>query len=212
MGPSEERKQGTPSTAESLSAAAGGDPAAAGRLIARFEPVLRREVRRFLGPARFREEGEDLLQTVRLQIVRKLPSIRARDRGAWAVWLRTVARNACLDWKKSQGRARRRPESPQRIVRLPTAAPDLPAASPTPSRILLKHEESERLYRAIEKVPERYRRLLRLLAERDPEPEEVARFLGKEAEAARKFTARALLHLRQALHGEASTTDLPGDH
>jgi len=212
MGYSEERKQVEPSTAESLSAAAGGDPAAAGRLIARFEPVLKREVRRFLGPERFGEEGEDLLQTVRLQVLRRLPSVRSRDRGGWAVWLRKVARNACLDWEKSQRRARRRPESPQRLVRLPTVAPDLRAASPTPSRILLKREESESLYRAIEKVPERYRRLLRLLAERDPEPEEVARFLGKEPEAARKFTARALLRLREALHGEASTTDLAWDH
>jgi len=210
MGPSKDRKLGEPSTAESLSAATGGDSAAAGRLIRRFEPLLRREVRRFLGPERFREEGEDLLQTVRLQILRRLPSVRARDRGGWAVWLRTVARNACLDWRKSQRRARRRPESPQRIVRLPTALPDLPAGSPTPSRILLKREESERLYRAIEKVPERYRRLLRLLAERDPEPQEVARFLGKECEAARKFTARALLRLRQALSGETPRTEVTG--
>jgi len=196
-------KLGEPSTAESLSAAAGGDAAAAGRLIARFEPVLRREVRRFLGSERFREEGEDLLQTVRLQVLRSLPSVRARDRGGWATWLRTVARNACLDWEKSQRRARRRLESPQRLVRLPTAAPDLPADSPTPSRILLKREESERLFRAIEKAPERYQGLLRLLAERDPDPEQVARFLGKEPEAARKFTARALLRLRQALGGKA---------
>jgi len=66
-------------------------------------------------------------------------------------------------------------------------------------------EECERLRRAIDAAPERYQAVLQFLLENDPEPEEIAQFLGKEPGAARKFVARALVHLRKALGGGGAT-------
>jgi RNA polymerase sigma factor (sigma-70 family) len=175
-----------------------GGLAAQGHLLERFQPLLEGEVRRFLGPKRFQDEGEDLLQTVQLRIVRKIHLLRSRDRARLIVWLRAVTRTVCLDWERSQKRASRTPGAPRRLVRLPTGC-QVVTESPTPSRVLMGREEVERLSGAIDAVSERYRPLLRFLAEKDPELEEVARFLVKDPEAARKFMARALKQLKQAL-------------
>ncbi len=70
---------------------------------------------------------------------------------------------------------------------------------PTPSRILLGKEELEQLKTAIETLPVRYQGVLRFIHEKNPTPEEISAHIGKDLEASRKFTARALDHLRRAL-------------
>ncbi|MBI4586681.1 MAG: sigma-70 family RNA polymerase sigma factor [Planctomycetes bacterium] len=173
-----------------------GDRASLGRIIQRFEPLLQHVVRRYLGPERFADEGEDLLQTLRLALVKALPSARARDLPSLTAWIKKVVWSRLLDWEKSRNAARRR--WPRPMVSLSaTNKPEVEALSPTPSGIFMGQEELEKLRAAIEKVPSRYRELLRLLYEKSPTPAEVAQFLGKEPEAARKFVARALTHLRQ---------------
>ena len=67
------------STTELLADAAGGQSTAVGKLILRLEPYLRTSVRRYLGEKRFRDEGDDLLQAIRLAIVRGLPSLRSLE-------------------------------------------------------------------------------------------------------------------------------------
>ncbi len=207
MGSSARQKSVAFSTAASLEAAARGDVSAQERLIERFNPFLKGEVKRFLSPDRFRADGEDLLQTVRLAVLKALPTLRARDNRSLASWLRKLTRSRCLDWEKARRSLRQSPEPPRRIVRVATDAREVPARSPTPSRLLMGREEVERLSRAIEAAPPRYRDLLRFLAEKDPEPAEVGSFLGKEPEAARKFTARALNYLRAALGGQKETRE-----
>jgi RNA polymerase sigma factor (sigma-70 family) len=180
-----------------LRAAVGGERTAMAQLIHRYEPLLRDSVRRHLGPARFDREGEDLLQILRLAIVERLPSLQGRDRSSLTAWLKKVIRSRILDWEKSQRAARRSPTRP--VVRLMTDAVGPSDSGPSPSRVVSDGEERGRFRRAIDRVPVRYRAVLRFLHENDPSPEEVAGFLRKSPEAARKFLSRALTHLRRLL-------------
>jgi RNA polymerase sigma factor (sigma-70 family) len=201
-----DKPRGAASSTELLIAAAsGGDSGASGRLLARYDSLLLSFVRRRLGPARFRAEGEDLLQVIRLSITQAMPQVRARDRAAFGAWLKKLVRSKFLDWERRRMRERKRPDGAPLSLDGSWGA-SFPAATPTPSLILLRKEKKERLARAIESVPERYRPLLRLLSEEDPTLREVAAFLGKPIEPARKFVSRALGHLKRALEGAEGTT------
>jgi len=71
-------------------------------------------------------------------------------------------------------------------------------------------EEIELLRRSIERVPARYRRVLRLVLERAPSPEELEAFLHKDPEEARKFVERALKHLKRVLEARGGRGDKAG--
>jgi RNA polymerase sigma factor (sigma-70 family) len=194
-----------------LPAAREGDRRARDRLLACCEPLLRARVRRHLAARRFDSEGDDLLQTIRLAIVQKLPSLRAGDPGSFLSWVEKLVRSRILDWERARGGKAAIPGDVGRVWGAEPAAP-----TPTPSRIMMGEEERARIAGAIEKVPERYREVLRIIVREDPGPEEVAARMGKGAEAARKFTERALAHLGRALRAAEGSgtrrmrTRLPG--
>jgi len=192
----------TRGTTRDLQAALGGDRSALNSLFERLDPFLRGEARRLLGPERFAAEGEDLLQQVRLSVMRALDGVQARDGSSLRAWLKTIVRTRHLDLLKSSRAERRGGKRPAAGL---TAALGIPAPGPSPSGEFLRKEESEQIRRAIEATPEQYRAVLRFILENDPDPAEVAQFLGKEAEAARKFVSRALNRLKQALKGGGPT-------
>jgi RNA polymerase sigma factor (sigma-70 family) len=171
-----------------------GDPTARGRLIEICDPILLSRVRRHLSPERFRTEGEDVLQGLRLALLKALPSVRSDDAGSFLSWLEKLVRCRLRDWDRARASARRPEMSLQ-----DTDCPEVAAPISTPSRIVMSEEEAERVLLAIEKVPELYREVLRVIVREDPGPEAIAASLGKSPEAARKFVARALRHLKRTL-------------
>jgi len=176
-----------------LNSAAMGDRSALGQVVSAYHPLVRAEVRRMLRPRLFAAHGEDVQQMVLLAVVRGLPGLRLKNRNALAAWIRTVTRRRVIDWAR-----RRERDIPSRlIVRLGgSRSPEVPGKSPTPSRILLRKEERDLLRQAIEAVPERYRKVLRLLYEKSPTSSELEASLeGKKGDAVRKFVDRALDHL-----------------
>jgi len=177
-----------------LATARDGDRQARDRLLICCEPLLSARVRRRLSARRFAAEGDDLLQTIRLSIIEKLPALHACDPGSFLSWLEKLVRCRILDWERARGG---RPPVPGSGAA--EGGPDRAAPTPTPSRILMDEEARARIAGAIDRVPARYREVLRLIARKDPGAEEVAAFLGKGPDAARKFIERALLHLGQAL-------------
>ncbi len=181
-----------------LEAATNGDANAQGQLLSRFDPVLRDAVQSYLRRDRFLAEGDDLLQEVRMAILRALPGFRGRDRASFVAWVRQVSTTKAIDWERRRRSRRRAPRG--RIGSLSaTDAPEPVARGEAPSRILLRREEHERILRAIEGVPERYRAVLRLIVTESPEPGELAARLGRGPDAARKLVSRALAALRKAL-------------
>jgi RNA polymerase sigma factor (sigma-70 family) len=181
-----------------LESACTGDVEAQSRLFERFEPRLRGWIRKELGPQRFESEGEELIQVISLAFVKALPKVRHRSRKAFHALMRTVVRNKVIDWHKA---ARRRKRSPGGIRQrlLSTVLTQAAAESPTPSQIVVSREERERLWSAIDSVPKRYRAVLRYILAESPESHELAQFLEKPPEAARKFAGRAIAHLARVL-------------
>ncbi len=197
---------GEQSTTTLFDAVSSGRRTAIGQLILLYEPLIEHWVRRYLGPKRFARDGEDVLQSIRMTLIEKLPALRQKSRWSLVAWLERVVRTKISDWEKTRRAARRNPRSPV-ISLVATNAPEVAAATPTPSRILRGAEEVERLKYAIESVPVRYRGVLRFIHEKDPTPAEVAVYVGKEPDASRKFTARALDHLRRVLRSPSCTTE-----
>jgi RNA polymerase sigma factor (sigma-70 family) len=185
--------------ATALAAARDGDRKARDRLLISCEPLLRARVRRHLSARRFAAEGDDLLQTIRLSIIENLPALRACDPGSFLSWLEKLVRCRILDWERGRGGRSSMADGAAE------GGADRAAPTPTPSRILMDEETRARIAGAIERVPARYREVLRLIARKDPGPEEVAAFLGKGPDAARKFVERALAHLGQALRAAEGT-------
>ncbi len=183
-----------------------GRRTAIGQLILLYEPLIEHWVRRYLGPRRFARDGEDVLQSIRVVLIEKLPALRQKSRQSLVAWLQKVVRTKISDWEKTSRATRRHPRRPV-ISLVATNAPEVAAATPTPSRILHGAEEVERLTLAIESVPMRYRGVLRFIHETNPTPAEVAAYVGKEPDAARKFTARALDHLRRVLRSPSWTKE-----
>jgi RNA polymerase sigma factor (sigma-70 family) len=160
--------------------------------------VLQARVERQLGRERFRAEGDDLLQNVRLAVLKNFRTFRGRDRPALVAWLRRVARTTTIDWERRR-RARRRGSGRPGCSLSATNAPEVAAAGETPSQRFLKREELERVLRTLETLPGPYREVLQIVVTESPEPHELAARLGRGPDATRKLVARALEALRRAL-------------
>lgn len=191
-------RSGERSTTTLFDAVSSGRRTAIGQLILLYEPLIDNWVRGYLGPRRFAREGDDLLQTIRITLVEKLPGFHRRSPQSLVAWLRRVVRTKVSDWERKRRVARRAPDRP--LVSLDaTNAPEVVSVDPTPSRILLGKEELEQLKTAIEALPVRYQGVLRFIHAKNPTPEQIAAYVDKDLEASRKFTARALHHLKRAL-------------
>ena len=104
-------------------------------------------------------DAVDVSQTVWLKLVEHLDKIRDPDR--LGLWLVVTARNECLKLMKSRNRWT--PTDVDDIAR------QLDADLEAPTDALVLDEETRRMARALEMVPERCRSLLRMLA-CDPAP------------------------------------------
>lgn len=180
-----------------LEAACRGERSAQERLLRAYDPFLRARAREHLGAGRFARDGDDLLQTLRLALLVALPALRGRDRASFAAWLRRLVRCRILDWEKARRGGRGSKPPPARLETVTLEG--LVASTPSPSRLLMSREAGRILEEAIERVPERYRAVLRLVRDRQPPAEQLAVLLGKTPEGARKFVERAMAHLRSVL-------------
>ena len=175
-----------------------GETEARDLLLEYCEPLILSWVKRRLTPQQFRAEGEDVLQSIRCALIRSLPSLRSEKVPSFISWLKKLVGSRLSDWERARCSARKlNGKAPVSLDA--EGVPEPAAPGPTPTRQLIGAEERARLRRAIENVPERYRPSLLLVCERDPGLPEVARFLGKSPEAARKFLERAFMHLKKAI-------------
>jgi RNA polymerase sigma factor (sigma-70 family) len=176
-----------------LEGARNGRRTVIGQVIARFDPLILSVVKKSLTPKEFRSAGEDLLQDIRLAVSKGLKSIRGESRASLIAWIRQVAENKIMDWRK------RRQVEPQSLEEWALGVQNPSTDGRTPSQILLSRERTEQLRAAISRVPSRYRRVLKYISEREPSRAEVALFTGKSLKGAARFVERALAHLRVAV-------------
>jgi len=125
-----------------------GDPAGLERLVRLLTPSLWQVVRSY---GLSRAAAEDAVQTTWLNLVRKADTVR--EPRAVVGWLSITARREAWRLARADGRAAAVP-----AVTMPTESPA------NPETLALASETARRLWRFVAMLPERCRRLLRVIA------------------------------------------------
>jgi RNA polymerase sigma factor (sigma-70 family) len=163
-----------------------GDPLGLDELVRVMTPVLWHVVRAYrLDP----DVAEDVIQTTWLALVRKSSSIL--EPAAVGGWLTTTARREA--WRVAGKEARALPVEDEEL------AVHVPAARSAEADAVEK-DESHRLWAAIDALPERCQRLLRIVAFEDrPDYASLATDLGMPIGSIGPTRGRCLAKLRVAL-------------
>lgn len=163
-------------------------------LVRVMTPVLWHVVRSYRLP---QEAAEDVIQTTWLALVRRRDAID--DPVAIGGWLTTTARREA--WRVSTSLGKAMPVEDEEIAyRLPRQRSAEAAA--------LETDERDRLWRIVDSLPERCRRLLRIVAfENRPDYTVVAQTLEMPVGSIGPTRGRCLAKLRVALLQNAQTGD-----
>jgi RNA polymerase sigma factor (sigma-70 family) len=165
-------------------AAAGGDPLAVERLVARFDRMLRGITRSFRLSA---WDADDVIQSTWLQFMQHGRALRQPE--ALSGWLATTARRQSLLLLQRHVR--------EQLVDDPGY--EAPGDHAEPDRELMASELREALHEALAELPDRQRELMRLLVQRpDLSYEEVSRQLAMPVGSIGPTRARSLERLRRA--------------
>ncbi len=134
---------------------------------------------------RFHGSSTDELRAWLRQVL--LHNVGAFTRRFRATEMREVAREVCL---RADGSS---------------SGPDQgPAGSAlSPSGVAIEHEQALALRRAVERLPDEYRRVVVLRFEEERSFEEIGRLTGRSADSARKVWSRAMVMLRREMEGQA---------
>ena len=182
---------------ELLAAAATGDQPSWDELVRRFNSLLWAIARSFR-----LAQPEDAVQNTWLRLVENLDGIADPDR--LPGWLATTARRECLQLLRREARYPA-PEPVEPLV-------DLPATGPAVDADLLLAERDARLWRAVEELAERCRRLLRVLMASPPPPyAAVATALGMEIGSIGPTRQRCLRDLRVVLERDPRFREAPDE-
>lgn len=163
-----------------------GDPSGLDDLVAVMTPVLWHVVRSYrLAEA----QAEDVIQTTWLALVRRRAAIV--DTTAIGGWLTTTARREA--WRSIQGGNRATPVADQDLE------PHIPTQR-SAEDVAVEHDRHDQIWSAVDGLPERCRRLLRIVAfENRPDYRELASDLGMPIGSIGPTRGRCLAKLRVAL-------------
>lgn len=141
--------------------------------------------------------AEDITQATFLTAFEKMHTFRG---GSFQAWLFTIARNRSIDELR---RIRRRPE-----VRLDAPiyedadedfASFLPSEAALPEEIITQAEQAEQMLVWLQKLPEPFQQVLRLVDMEDMDYHDAARILGLRIGTLKSRVARARSRLRQVI-------------
>lgn len=106
------------------------------------------------------QEGQDLAQEIFLLIYRKIDSFKGDS--SLSTWIHRVALNRCLDWQRANKRHRGKILHPFTREDRPDDNPIYQVAEggPGPEETLIKSEDYQRLYQAINSLSEKYKRVI----------------------------------------------------
>jgi RNA polymerase sigma factor (sigma-70 family) len=163
-----------------------GDPSALDDLVRVMTPVLWHVVRAYRLDT---EAAEDVLQTTWLAFVRRSSAIL--DTAAVGGWLTMTARREA--WRVAKGASRATPTDEEEL------APHLPRQRSAETDVV-ESDRRSRLWGAVDGLPERCRRLLRVVAfENRPDYASLASELGMPIGSIGPTRGRCLAKLRVAL-------------
>ncbi|HEY3713580.1 MAG TPA: sigma-70 family RNA polymerase sigma factor [Jatrophihabitantaceae bacterium] len=165
-----------------------GDEDALGDLIALLTPILWHTVR---AQRLDRDAAEDVLQTTWLALVRSTSTIA--EPNAVLQWLLVTARREAWRVVRQADRVEARELDPDELTTTPDLVPDQ----------VLDRADQRRLWQHVQELPERCRRLLRVIAFADrPDYASVAESLGMPIGSVGPTRGRCLAKLRAQLSAD----------
>lgn len=185
-----------------------GDKSAIGRLYSVYAERVRWMVRlRMSRELRSKVESMDLVQNALIHALGGLDKFTYKNEGDFVRWLSKIAENELRDCLKKL-RADKR--DIRKEVRLNNYGPSTgggfvgfpgPIESTTPSVIMSKKEELDKLEKAIDELKPEYREVIVLTKIDGLSYQEIANKIGKSSDAVRKLLSRAMAELTVTFSG-----------
>ncbi len=146
-----------------------------------------------------KEAASDLVQDTFLEAQRDFERFHGATEAELLAWLRRLLLNNVANVTR---RYRTGKHSVEREAALDGQAKQdlhasLPAVSDSPSGQAVAKEQAAALARALERLPDDYRQVLRLRYQEGRQFEEIAAMMGRSANAVRKLFARAVERVQQ---------------
>src|SRR5262245_19783679 len=181
-----------------LEAARAGSPEALGRALEACRAYLLHVANAELDPGlRAKAGASDLVQETVLEAQRIFERFHGSDAGELHAWLRAILSNKLATFTRQYRSTDKRQVA--REQSLSPAAPLGPAPVSTPSAAAVRLEVAGAVERALEKLPEHYRQVIRWRQWEGLSFEEIARRLDRTPDAARMLWWRAVERLEQEL-------------
>jgi RNA polymerase sigma-70 factor (ECF subfamily) len=193
-------------TDDLLSQAQTGNDAALDALLQRSRKFLSLLARNQIGQRlQGKADASDLVQEALLEVHRHFPQFRGTTEAEYAAWLRSILAGLVAN------HVRRFLGTKQRDARLEQALStemnnsscvivrELDAAISSPSEQVARQEDSQRLRRALDSLPEHYRQVITLRHIDGLPFATVAEQMGRTVDSVEKLWVRALARLREAL-------------
>jgi RNA polymerase sigma-70 factor, ECF subfamily len=196
---------GSPSDiSQHLPAARAGSREALGQALEACRCYLLLIANRQLDPALQAKGGaSDLVQDTFLEAQRDFAQFAGGTEDELRAWLKRLLLNNVANFARRYRDTDKR--QLQREMGLPgdstSTGPGagLPADTPSPSGQAMAHEQAEAIQKALQRLPEDYRRIITLRYQEDRSFEEIAQLLQRSENAARKLWFRAVERLQQEL-------------
>ena len=190
--------------AQWLPAARAGSPEALGQALEACRDYLLRIAQRELGPDLQAKGGaSDLVQVTVLDAIRDFAHFHGNTDTELLQWLRRLLLNNLADFTRQyRDTAKRQIEQEVRLEGGDSSAErggGLAAAWPSPSGEAMANEQAEAIRRAVERLPDDYRRVLVLRYQDERSFDEIGDLLGLTANAARKLLLRAVERVQREL-------------
>ncbi|HJZ54467.1 MAG TPA: sigma-70 family RNA polymerase sigma factor [Gemmataceae bacterium] len=190
--------------ARKLAAARDGSPEALGEALEACRLYLLGVADRELDPALKPKGGaSDLVQETFLEAQRDFAGFGGDSEAELLAWLRRLLLNNLANFARHYRQTDKR-RLDREVGLDPGGASGCPGVAddtPSPSGRLMADERAEEVRRAVERLPEEYRRVLTLRYQEDRPFEEIGKLMGRTSNAVRKLWARAVERLEQELGG-----------
>ena len=189
-------------TRQLVSQAQNGDASALSQLCSVYGERVRRMVRLRMGPElRAQLESMDLVQDALIAAVGGLNDFTYRHEGDFLRWLSQVAENRIRDHVDRLHAAKRDVRRQVGVSDQPGSLRDgprrqaIPMVTTTPSAVLVRSEELNRLERAMDRLKEEYREVLLLAKIEGLAHKDIAERMNRSAAAVAKLLSRAIVAL-----------------
>jgi len=177
-------------TLQLLRSAKAGDKRSFDELLARYQGRLLERIRLMMGErARLAAESSDFLQETLLDVARGFDAAAIETEAQLLRWMTEVARNNIRD-EVRRARERRFDTFSSLLVE-----DGSPPSGASPAGAAVRREELHRLAECLEELPQDHRRVLELRHFEGQSFEEVARHMGRSANAVQLLHTRALVRL-----------------